>query len=72
MVRTCLEAPRGVKKGTKDANPLEPTGGQYEAFEAIFEILQCKDSETCPYFCHRYQFLCQNMSFKASNTKMMV
>ena len=63
---------QGSKNLQRIPTPWGLPGDQYKAFQAIFEILQRQDSKTCPGFCREYQFLCQNMSFKASNTKMMV
>ena len=62
----------GSKNLQRIPTPWGLLGGQYKAFQAIFEILQRKDSENCPDFGHKYQFLCQNMSLKASNPKMIV
>ena len=75
--RSCHHTPvwkrqEGSKNLQRIPTPWGLLGGQYKAFQAIFEILQRKDSKICPDFGHKYQFLCQNMSLKASNPKMIV
>ena len=64
------------REGSKNLQSI-PTpwgllGDQYKAFQAIFEILQRQDSETCPDFLCENQLFCQNMSLKTSNPKMII
>ena len=62
----------GSKNLQRISTPWGLLGGQYEAFQAIFEILQHKYSETSPDFHRKNKLLCQNMSLKASNPLMIV
>ena len=48
----------GSKNLQRIPTPWGLLGGQYKAFYAIFKILQCKNSETCPDFRDKSQFLC--------------